>query len=182
MSKSSEAVKKWRQVTKQRMVDSFGSRCGICGYDKCNNALEFHHLNPEEKELTFGHITACPVGWNKIVIELRKCICVCSNCHKEIHDGITKVKEGVQRFNESFVEFYLEKRKDYYDECPVCGKEKRKDRRTCSKICAGALTGKADWKNVDLEKLLKTNTIDEIAEILNVSKSAVTKRLKVIRK
>lgn len=27
-----------------------GNKCSICGYDKCLGALEFHHLDSEEKD------------------------------------------------------------------------------------------------------------------------------------
>jgi len=48
--------------------------------------LEFHHLNPEEKEINFGSNTN--LGWGAVKEELKKCILVCANCHREIHYGI----------------------------------------------------------------------------------------------
>jgi hypothetical protein len=29
-----------------------GGRCILCGFDKFQEALEFHHVNPEEKDFT----------------------------------------------------------------------------------------------------------------------------------
>ncbi len=58
MSKSSEKVKRWRKATKQRIIDSFGGKCGICGYEKCPDALALHHLNPLEKEFGLGGVRA----------------------------------------------------------------------------------------------------------------------------
>jgi len=37
----------WRRDVKECLIRAFGSKCGICGYDRCNEALEFHHLTPE---------------------------------------------------------------------------------------------------------------------------------------
>jgi len=54
--------------------------CAICGYNKCDAALEFHHVNPEDKE--FG-ITAWSVARKNFSIELNKCILLCANCHLE---------------------------------------------------------------------------------------------------
>ena len=85
MNSKSEHVKKWRRVTKNRMVESMGGKCQCCGYNKCSDALEFHHIDSNGKEMALGASRASPKAWIKIVEELRKCILVCSNCHKEIH-------------------------------------------------------------------------------------------------
>ena len=60
--------------------------CAICGYDKCDAALEFHHVNQEDKKFC---LTARNVGYSEILVaeELNKCILLCSNCHREIHNG-----------------------------------------------------------------------------------------------
>ena len=39
-----------RAKLKLRAVDYKGGKCEICGYDKNLSALEFHHVNPENKE------------------------------------------------------------------------------------------------------------------------------------
>ena len=88
MSSSSEAVKRWRLNTKDRMVQAMGGKCQCCGYNKTNKALAFHHIDPDKKDMGFGDTRANPKSWQKIIIELKKCILVCHNCHSEIHDGI----------------------------------------------------------------------------------------------
>ena len=55
-----------------------------CGYSKCLGALEFHHLDPSQKDFEIGGLKLH--AWSDVVKrELDKCILVCSNCHKEIH-------------------------------------------------------------------------------------------------
>ena len=76
-----------KRLIKQILVDYKGGKCEICGYNKCLGALEFHHLNPEEKEFT---ISKKNVNNNTIKIEdlkreADKCILVCANCHAELH-------------------------------------------------------------------------------------------------
>lgn len=79
-----EAVSKRRATLKAMAVEYKGGKCEICGYNKCISALEFHHLNPEEKD--FGISTDGNTrSWKRIRPELDKCILVCSNCHREIH-------------------------------------------------------------------------------------------------
>lgn len=77
---------KRRTLLKQKAVVYKGGKCVKCGYEKCNQALEFHHINPIEKDFSIaGNYN---ISWERIKCELDKCILVCSNCHKEIHAGI----------------------------------------------------------------------------------------------
>lgn len=39
---------------KQRLVNSLGGKCCICGYDRCLSALEFHHTDPNKKDFTIS--------------------------------------------------------------------------------------------------------------------------------
>tara|TARA_Y100000310_G_C20007586_1_gene501398 strand:+ start:67 stop:510 length:444 start_codon:yes stop_codon:yes gene_type:complete len=60
-----------------------GGKCSNCGYDKCPDALEFHHPDPAQKDPTFRSIRYW--GIKKAQNELDKCILLCCNCHREIH-------------------------------------------------------------------------------------------------
>ena len=80
--KSTTRNKERRRKYKIRAIELKGGCCQKCGYNKCVAALEFHHIESEEKEINIGKFQ---VAWQKIVIELEKCILVCSNCHREIH-------------------------------------------------------------------------------------------------
>ena len=86
---SYQSVKNSRERLKKRMVYVMGDKCQCCGYDKCISALEFHHINPEEKKFTFSANTNR--GWATVVPELKKCVLVCANCHREIHSGLIKL-------------------------------------------------------------------------------------------
>lgn len=78
-----QAVIKRRKKLKKLAVEYKGSKCIKCGYDKCIEALEFHHINPNEK--SFGISSkGLTRSWEILKIELDKCILVCSNCHREI--------------------------------------------------------------------------------------------------
>lgn len=78
-----DAVTKRRKKLKELAIEYKGNKCEICGYDKCVEALEFHHLDPSKKE--FNISIANVKSWNNIKNELDKCILVCANCHREIH-------------------------------------------------------------------------------------------------
>lgn len=72
-----------KQKYKLKMIEYKGGKCEICGYNKNISALEFHHLNPEEKEFT---ISDTKHSWEDTQKELDKCILLCANCHREIHN------------------------------------------------------------------------------------------------
>ena len=79
-----------QRVMKQKCVDYKGGKCSVCGYDKYIGALDFHHLDPSEKEFAISSIKQTSFDNNpKIKQELDKCILVCKNCHAEIHAGAT---------------------------------------------------------------------------------------------
>ncbi len=85
---NSEAVIEWRKRTKKKLVDYKGGKCQLCDYNKSLNALHFHHLDPNEKDFS---ISGKSLSFDKLKNEVDKCILVCSNCHSEIHEGITKI-------------------------------------------------------------------------------------------
>lgn len=86
----SEAVSHRRRKVKELLVAEAGGRCVLCGYDRCLAALEFHHLDPEEK--SFGIAMR---GVTRAIAEareeVRKCILVCGNCHAELEAGVATV-------------------------------------------------------------------------------------------
>lgn len=81
-----EAVLDKRRRNKIALVEYKGGKCEICGYHKCIDALEFHHINKDEK--SFGIGNGDTRSLEKLKKEADKCILVCSNCHKEIHAQI----------------------------------------------------------------------------------------------
>ena len=109
MAKCREADQKWRRFIKSVIVHAMGGKCTCCGYNGCNSALEFHHLNPNEKDFGFGDYkyTINETRWPDIVKELKKCILVCSNCHREIHDNLITFPYRILYFNEDYADFSI---------------------------------------------------------------------------
>lgn len=76
-------------ITQKRKIEAIeykGGKCEICGYDHFYGALEFHHKNPSEKEADWS--TMKKWSFERTKKELDKCMCVCANCHREIHNRI----------------------------------------------------------------------------------------------
>lgn len=81
-----EAVIKRRKKLKQMAVDYLGGCCQLCGYNKTLSALDFHHKDPSQKDFGIS-ANGATRSFEKLKIELDKCILVCANCHREIHAG-----------------------------------------------------------------------------------------------
>lgn len=61
----------------------------LCDYSRCLSALEFHHLDPTKKDFI---ISRC-FSLKKAKLELDKCILLCSNCHREVHAGVSIISK-----------------------------------------------------------------------------------------
>lgn len=87
----SEAVKRRRHKIKDMALEYKGSSCQSCGYDRCKRALEFHHIDEDLKEFGIG-FKGETRSWERTKAELDKCVLLCANCHREVHDGLLDVK------------------------------------------------------------------------------------------
>ena len=83
-TKNKRNTEDYRKKIKQQCVNYKGGKCQVCGYCKCIEALEFHHINHLEKEFTISGGTR---SFESLKLELDKCILLCANCHRELHSG-----------------------------------------------------------------------------------------------
>jgi len=72
-----------RIAYKEKAIKLLGGKCIKCGYSKCIASLDFHHKNLEDKDKNIKDILMRT--WLKVEKELKKCILLCSNCHRELH-------------------------------------------------------------------------------------------------
>jgi hypothetical protein len=88
-------VTRRRRKLKQLLVEEAGGACAVCAYDRCVAALEFHHLDPDNKSFGVaqnGHAR----GLDRVRAEVRKCILLCSNCHAEVESGLISIPRVAQ--------------------------------------------------------------------------------------
>lgn len=72
-------------IRKQR-----GGKCERCGYDTYLGALDFHHIISDEKNFTIGDRD---FKLKDCIEETKKCVLICTNCHREIHAGLWNIDE-----------------------------------------------------------------------------------------
>ena len=80
-----------RNRRRKLIVGTLGGKCVACGYNSCDAALEFHHLDPTDKKISLS-TRDMQLAWEKIEKELEKCILLCANCHRELHAGFLKLE------------------------------------------------------------------------------------------
>lgn len=172
MSESSEAVKRWRVLLKEKLIKALGGKCAVCGYSKCAQALELHHIDPAKKEFNFGQIIRNPKKWLVVKEEAEKCLLLCANCHREFHAGIfVTLPEPDYRFDLPPIPVVTP--------CPVCGKNKPEALVTCSRNCAAKKRAKVDWSKIDLSDELKAadGNYTKVGEKFGVTGNAIKKHL-----
>jgi hypothetical protein len=83
-----ERYRKW----KEDIVKVFGNgQCLHCGYNKHVGSLDFHHIDPNDKEKRVVPENSRIIS-NKLVSgEICKCVILCRNCHQELHAGLWKL-------------------------------------------------------------------------------------------
>lgn len=73
---------KERGMDKKRKVDTYKTPCAKCGESRLY-VIDFHHIDPSTKSFTIGD--SYRGNDERIVSEVSKCVCLCSNCHREFH-------------------------------------------------------------------------------------------------
>ena len=72
---------------KHRLIELRGGACERCGYNKCEDALCFHHKDPTQKEFVLS-MQSRSKSWEDWKAEADKCMLLCLNCHAEMHEEL----------------------------------------------------------------------------------------------
>ncbi len=78
-----EKSKNWKEETRSWLKEYKSTlECSVCkeNHPAC---LEFHHKNPDEKSCNVSNLIS--YGKQRILEEIKKCVVLCSNCHKKHH-------------------------------------------------------------------------------------------------
>lgn len=125
---------------KYEAILKLGGKCSRCGY--CYNiaALDFHHLDPNEKEFNLDSRRFSNTSLEKLEKEISKCALLCANCHREEHNQDLTF-EIVEKLEIDKTSFFNKIEKKF---CPICNNNLPKGRKYCSDICK--------VKSVDINK------------------------------
>lgn len=167
---STEATTKARQKRKADLVYIMGGKCVICGYDKCQQALEFHHIDKSTKKYNISSGNCH--SWEEDIEELKKCALLCSNCHKELEVFNYEV---FCTFDEKrFLEVNKEKEKKETI-CKNCGKKISQKAKFCGD-CWSLMNRKVERPSrEELKDMIRTLPFLQIGRLFNVSDNTIRK-------
>lgn len=108
---------------KQQCVNYKGGKCVQCGYNKYIGAIEFHHLDPTQKD--FGIAQNQKNFGESHKKELDKCVALCSNCHRIEHERLKSGESsGLEQIETSPIVSTINKE-------PQLIEERRVNKRKC---------------------------------------------------
>ncbi len=178
----SKATSDFRRRRKSNLIKVCGGKCCICGYDKNQNALDFHHIDEKEKEYGIASNGTCH-DLEKDLLEVKKCVLVCANCHREIHAGLYSKDEllSYKTYDEKIAQQLREEKAKlsqktvYY--CKECGT------KLSGNIASGLCSSCAHKKTrvvvrpsrKELKELIRTMPFTQIGNMYNVSDNAIRK-------
>jgi glycerophosphoryl diester phosphodiesterase len=185
-------VKNFRKRLKEKIVKLMGGKCQCCGYNKCYRSLEIHHVDPSKKEFTVSQMMV--LNWKKTVDECQKCVLVCANCHREIHDNMTQCPPIKTLNYESLSDWFID-----WDMVDLTTESKNLTVKEISMkygINPATISNKCRKENIKtlkekrvskflidvetLEKLVKEMPMTKIGDMYGVSDNAIRKRCKVL--
>lgn len=178
---NAQAVTDFRKRRKENLIKVLGGCCCLCGYNKCIGALEFHHIEPENKKYQLSSGNCHNI--EEDLEEAKKCILVCSNCHREIHTSdIYKDIDlwEYQNYDNNYANNLISKTKKEEKEyrCSNCGIEITKYSKSglcssCVQLRRRVVKSRPDRE--ELKTLIRTMPFTKIAELFNCTDNAVRK-------
>jgi hypothetical protein len=160
-------MERWNN-RKKKAVELMGGKCNKCGYCKNYAALDFHHADPSKKEFAFD--VGRQKSWGKMIVELKKCILLCSNCHREEHHP-----EMMVTSHNFCGDPYMNLGPKVTGNCPSCQTEVF-GTKYCSQACSRDSRRKVKRPNrEELQELIKTTPFTRIGEKYGVSDNAIRK-------
>ena len=177
---NAKTVTLFRQRRKDNLIKLCGGKCVLCGYNKCSAGLEFHHINPETKK--FGLSSGNCHKIEDDIAEVKKCILICANCHREIHSGFYQGEDlfKYQVINKEFEQELLTTNKAEQRFCLDCGRPiTRYSKSGLCSSCVKKHKAKIKVENKpnrqELKKLIRSLPFTKIGEMYHVSDNAIRK-------
>lgn len=170
---------------KMELIEYKGGKCEICGYNKNIAALQFHHINPDEKEFKLDVRKLSNNKMENIYKEVDKCMLLCANCHSEIHHKDMELEMVLARIEDVLLKedskykngFPIKEPKIMF--CERCGKEMSygRGKRFCSKECRNNIEHYPTLEEIT-DKYKELKSWSKVAAFFGITKKIV----KTIRK
>lgn len=153
-----------------------GGKCEKCGYNHNIAALEFHHLNPDEKEFQIDMRHFSNSSIEKLQKELDKCILLCANCHREEHNSDLELSNIPEIIKSADNKKSFNNQDKYGNICPVCGNRfpKSSGKIYCSNECRDSVRY-ANYPNIEEveQKYKELHNWEKVAESFGLTRKVI---------
>lgn len=171
---NSAKLQKIRGITRKfKAIMDRGGKCECCGYNKNMAALDFHHINPEEKSFGLDMKAFSNHSWEVISLELNKCKLLCANCHREIHNPLL----DFSKLNDYIDQTRLESlgKEKVIPTCSICGAPVTKEGNLCVK-CQHEKQRKVNRPSrEELKDLIRNKSFVSIGQMFGVTNKSIEK-------
>lgn len=160
MSKGSTAVIDFRKRLKLALVSCFNDHCALCGEKFPEYCYDFHHKDPSQKDFSIGG-RGITYSKEKSFREVQKCVMLCSNCHRKVHNE-----------NINFFPFEVRPNEEkFYSTI-----ENLKQDREISRKNRSTMGKKILPDREELKKLIREYSFKDISILYDVTDNAVRKK------
>jgi len=78
--------KERQRNNKRKAIEHLGGKCSKCNNVYPEYVYDFHHKDPSEKEKSIARMLSRK--WDRLKVEIDKCVLLCANCHRIVHHGL----------------------------------------------------------------------------------------------
>ena len=162
--------KKRRKKAKKKAVEYLGGKCQVCNYSECLEALDFHHIDINEKSFTLSRHWSWSI--KRLKEELEKCVLLCCRCHREFHSG--HITPKFKAMSKKIILCEDIKKKEI-KRCSLCSNETFGSKVTglCSTCYKKSIRMVERPSKEKLEALIKEKTWTNIGQKYKVSDNAI---------
>lgn len=128
-------------IRKMHLIDLRGGKCECCPYNNNVAALEFHHIDPNEKRFTLDSRNLSNKSMKEILIEFEKCKVFCANCHREHHNEELDIENVRKLIQEDKIKL---PKPSVKPKCVDCGTSINYTYTRC-RVCADKSKRKIKW-------------------------------------
>jgi hypothetical protein len=173
-SSTSKRVTSMRKAIKKMAIYLLGGECLLCGYNKHQNSLVFHHLDPSSKTSGIGSLGY--LSTENTLIEIKKCALLCHNCHSEVHGENIKIKIPKGYYDKCNLKL-KELNNHFKNTCVNCGTEIDYKATRCKDCHVNNVRSRRLNKpsKEDLEVLIYNKPFTEIGRMYGVSDNTIRK-------
>lgn len=169
-----ERVKRCNHKRRLTLIDIMGGKCILCNFDAFPEALEFHHVNPEEKEFKLSG-SSLSRSLESQIEEIKKCALLCANCHRGVHCGRLDLPKNALTFDSDKALSYLQEKENMIFKCEDCGKQISHGAKYCAECVKVHKQTITRPSRETLKEKIRTESFLSIGKEYGVSDNAIRK-------